>query len=402
MSKIMNIAYLDVSEIQEDLAKDITEIMNIGVLVESDNSQVILKDCKKTNIGASIKLPKNLNVKMVTHNGELNIDREYLEGLIHPIILMVNGKMTFQSDINKELLDEKIYLMMINGELVAPKNLSGVIHSKSQVNGNTLVYNTEYIYINNMVDLTNRFLKSLKPKSQFAVNNLVIIEDIDLDLLKDKVLNIQVLGKLVSLEKYDEVLSNFIDEYYNVEISLVPEGKGEVKYIKEDIKIDNSSIQRYNQNRLYVEGNVEIYLKEELVFNDYIEYLVCDKLICDIITYNRIKNSLDDKIEVEIIKGKLLNNSSKLILNDDFLEETTIKNMGKLIISERVSIDNFKEKVASIINYGVIVAPEYMLSIVRDKTSENFGKIKSTEDNNKNLVEETENIIYSNVAELKL
>ena len=404
MSIVINIGSLDVSEIREDLAKEITELTNIGVLIESDASQILLRDCKKTNIGASIKIPKGLKTKIVSINGEIKIDREYLEGLVDPIILLVNGKLTFHGDLNKEIIDEKIYMFMLNGELITPKSLSGIVQSKGQINGKQIVYKSDYILLNDKVLLKNRFLKSLKPGSKLVINNLFIVEDLDLDLLKDKVSNIQVLEKLVVLEKYDEILADYIDEYYQVDIHLVPEGKGDFKYIENDIKLDDNSLLRYKHNRLFVDGNVEIYLREsDIDFNEFIEYLACDKLVCDIGTYNIIKKCLDESIEVEIIKGKLLENSSKLVITDRFEEETTIKNHGKLIFEEGLDIDNLREKVISITNHGVIEVPQDIMSIIQNKTTANYGKIKvSTNKDDENKQLEVENVMYMNVAELKL
>lgn len=55
MSKIENINMLDARNIKEDLAKEISNICNIGFLIESDDSQLLLKDCKKNECGCYCK-----------------------------------------------------------------------------------------------------------------------------------------------------------------------------------------------------------------------------------------------------------------------------------------------------------------------------------------------------------
>ncbi len=69
MGKITNLGVLDVREIKEDLAKEITQMENIGLLIESDESQVLLKHANKINIGTSMKIPLGLNLKFVMKNG---------------------------------------------------------------------------------------------------------------------------------------------------------------------------------------------------------------------------------------------------------------------------------------------------------------------------------------------
>lgn len=402
MSKIMNIGFLDVSEIKEGLAREITEIENIGLLIESEDSQILLKDAKKMNIGSSIKIPIGEKINVVPINGSIKIDRDYLEGLIDPIVLLVNGMISLDKDIDKELINEKIYMIMLNGKLVTPKSLSGIIQSKGQINGETITYKNDYIYFDDRIELTNRFLKSLKPNSKLAIEILTLIEDIDLDLLKDKISNIQVLNKLVTLEKYEDILGEYIDEFYDVELHLIPEGQGKVIFIEGDIKLNNTSIERYKLSRIFVDGEVEIDLNEDIIFKDHIEYMTCDKLICNLNTFNIIKDYLGKEVEVEVIRGKLIKNNGKLVISNDFNEEVTIKNTGKLVFEEGFNIDNFNQMVVSISNYGVIQAPEDIVDLIKEKTAENFGKIKVTEDKLQKQSEEELNIMYSNTASLKL
>jgi hypothetical protein len=108
-------------------------------------------------------------------------------------------------------------------------------------------------------------------------------------------------------------------------------------------------------------------------------------------------------VEVEIIKGKLLNNKGKLILSGNLEEEVTIRNMGKLIFDENLDYEKFNENVASIINYGLIEVPEDKLNTVNNKITDNYGKIMTPkEEKAEESNDDTEKILYGNVAELKL
>ena len=403
MSKIENVGVLDVRGIAENLALEIAKIENIGMLIESDESQVLLKNCEKVNVGSTVKIPKEVKIKVIVQNGEMKIDRDYLEGLLEAVAIMMNGSLTIENDVDIKLFDEKVYSVIMNGELVCSKKLAGIVQSKGLVNGKIIKYNNDYKFFNGNFKLTNGFLKSLKPNSKLAFEQLLIIEDVDIKLLEEKISNIQVLDKLIMVDEYEDEISPYIDEYYAVNKTLVPQGVKGVKYEDDDICIDDSSIKKYDHTVLYVDGEVEIYLKDDVAFDQYIEHLICDTVICDEKTYDIIKNSLDDDTEAEIIKGKLLKNKGKLILSGDFDEKVTIRNMGKLVIDENLDFEKFNENVVAIVNYGLIEAPEDKLNIVKNKVTDNYGKIRAPkEEKPEELPEDGEKVLYGNVGELKL
>ena len=406
MAKIVNIGVLDVREIADKLAEQITEIANVGAIIENEESQLLLKNCKRVNIGATIKIPNDVKVKFISQNGEMILDKDYLEGLLEPVILLVNGSLFIENDVDINFLNEKIYSIIVNGQLICPKNLIGIIQSKGTVNGEALRYNNDYKYIEGNVMLTNRFLKGLKPNSKLAFEKLIVIEDIDIKLLEDRIANIQVLEKLILADELEDNISQYIDEYFSVDKTVLPNASGGIKYIDDDTSLNASSIKKYSHNVLYVDGDVEISLDEDIVFSEYIDKIICDTVICNEETYEIIKTSIGDDVEVKIIRGKLLENSGKMTLTGEMEGEVTIRNMGKLILDEKLDYDNFNTNVVSISNYGLILAPESKLNIVKNKVAENFGKVMSLEEKEKNawnkFDQADEEILYANVGELKL
>ncbi len=89
-----------------------------------------------------------------------------------------------------------IYTIVLNGRLISPKKLSGLIESKGMINGGEILsYTSDYEFFCGTTEITNRFLKVLKPDSKLAFENLVIINNIDMDIFKEKISNIQVLKK---------------------------------------------------------------------------------------------------------------------------------------------------------------------------------------------------------------
>lgn len=404
MSKISNIGVLDVREIHEELAKDVTKIENIGLLIENDRSKILLKDTKMENIGGNIKIPDDKNIDFIMENGSLIIDREYLEGVVNPIIILVNGKVEFKKDIDLNLLNEKLYMAIINGKLICPKALVGFISSKGTINGKTIAYSSKYTYFDGNIDLTDRFLKSLKSDSKLSFNRLLVLKDIDLQLLESKISNMEVLSKLIIVDKLEEEISQYIDDYYGLNKIIIPSEGREVKYIDEDIIIDDNFIRKYDDIVLYVDGEVELKLEDITDFNRYIHLLICDKLICNDKIYEKVKNNLGEDTEVEIINGELIVNTGKMNLSGVIEEEIFIKNMGKLVLEDDLDYHSFEKNVISIINYGLIEAPEEKIDMITKKVDKNHGKIRGSKKKEqlKENGDREEKILYTNIGELKL
>lgn len=399
MSQIRNIGVLDVREVQEDVAKKIKEIKNIGMLIESHQSQVLLKEVKKSNIGSTLKLPDNVN--LVMQNGELKIDKEYLDGIIGKVVFLVNGMMTFSNDIDIQTLNEKVHSVVVNGELICPKKLSGSIQSRGTINGLLTGYSSDYIFFNERINLTNRFIKSMRKGSKLSFNKLMVLEPIDFELLEEKISNIEIIGRLVVLDNFEEDISQYIDNYYSIRKTIIPNIGNEFIYIDKKTTLNNESIIKYSEAVLYVDGEVRIQIDEPFEFGKHIKLLICRKITCNEKTYQIIKDNIGDNVEIDIVEGKLLENTGNLVLSGTIEEKLTIRNMGKLVFDENLDYDSFVKNVHTITNYGLIVAPEDKIPIIEDKVKENKGKISSAKEKEKQITEK-EDILYENIGELKL
>lgn len=406
MSKIINIGVLDVREIKEEIAKEITEIENVGLIIESDESQGLLSHAKKQNIGLSIKIPIDKDIKLILNNGNMKVDKDYLEGFRGTLAIVVNGELRFTEDITNQLIDEKIYTILVNGKLILPKSISGSVLSKATINGTTTNHKNDYIFFPGTTTLSNRFLKGFREKSKLSFEKLIVGEDLDDELLDEKLDRIEVMEKLIVLEKIEDKIFPFIDEYYAVEKEIIPYYAKGIEYIKGDIKLDTRHIQNYSRMALYVDGDVEINLVENIELKNHIVYLVCDKLILDKKTYSKIGDIIAVDVEVEIIDGRLLVNKGKMSISENFKDMVTIKNMGKLIIEDSVNVENIEKYLHSINNFGLIEAPAKLIGVLNNKTDKNYGKIreplKSVKSEDKGQEKEKNDIMYSNMGELKL
>lgn len=403
MAKVENIGVLDVREIKEELAEKITAIENIGILIESDQSQVLLKDVKKANIGVTIKVPSDKNISIAKQNGSLEVDREYFEGIDGQIVFLVNGELIFKNDIDLDLIKEKLFSILVNGELICPRKFSGIMQTKGTINGALTLYSSDYTFIKGKVKLDNRFLKSLRKDSKISIEKLLVLEPIDLTLLEERISNIEVLGKLIILESLEEDISQYIDNYYSVNKELIPNIDGEIHYIGKDVLIDNRFLEKYNEAIIYIDGNVSFNLEENTDFGKHIKLLLCKKITCKKKIYDMIKGHIGENVNVEIMEEGLRINTGHMVLTGKIGEEIIIKNMGKLDIDENLDIETFSKNVVEIRNYGLIVVPEDKLDIIKEKVKVNRGAISSAKERQeKAKAESKEEILYANMGELKL
>lgn len=403
MTRIMNIGSLDVRDISEELAKSLTSMVNIGVLIESDESQILLKDVKKINIGATLRIPSDKKINIISHNGELEVDQDFMEGIFDETIFLVNGMLKLHSDIEPSLFNKVVYSILVNGEVVCAKNLLPVIKQKGTVNGKILSYKGDYRFFRGTTIINERFLKGLRKGSRLAVETLVFTDEVSIDMFEEKIESIQVLEKIITLEKYDDLLAPLVDNYFDIEVIVLPESKNGVIYYDKTIKIDDNTLDRYDGNTLYVDGNVEYFVKRDVSISDKICYLHCNKVITNELNYNKLRKVTGEDVEIEVLKGKVIKNQGKMVLSDDFNEEITIKNYGKLEFSKNLDYEKFKLRVVEIINYGVLEGPKDKIDLIRSKVTANYGKIKEVESlDSVEQKEENKDIIYQNIAELRL
>ncbi len=400
MSTIKNIGFLDTRDISEELAGRITEISNIGVFVYNDRSQNLLLDAKRVNIGTAIKLKDDEDIDVSMRNGELKIDNDYLKYLRGNLIINVNGVLFIDKDVEADSIYEKLYGINVNGKLIAPNNLSGILDSRATVNGKSVYYNRDYIFINKL-ELNNDFLNNLEDNSNLSTEDAVILENIDIELLNKKVSNIEVLGKLIIMENQVDSFKAIIKDYFSVNKKVIPNYKEEIRLLDKDMIIDDSSILNFNGEYLYSLKNIEIYLDETHDIERYIEFIGAKEIITNRETYEKIKDIIIKDTKITVIDGKQLKNLSSLVLTGVVSEKLNIKNLGELYIRKDIDIESFEENIVSIENLGLVKVDKEVIDIVRNKLTKNLGELEiAGEVNEENEIKE--DVLYMNIEELKL
>ncbi len=99
------------------------EVRVVGQLMAPRDSQAVLGPKLSQVTGQVVYVPENCRVIM----GKETINQEFLELLQEPTPLVVMGHLTFESDVSKELVQQKIPEIVLLGAIHAPRAISTLL-----------------------------------------------------------------------------------------------------------------------------------------------------------------------------------------------------------------------------------------------------------------------------------
>lgn len=372
MNKVVkNIGVLDVREAGQEVLNQLNTISNIGTYITNDQVESMMMHISKENIGSVVKYDGKIENLMV--NGKTVITKDTFVSDAKYIVA-VNGKCYIEKDVDLSQLKDTILSCAINGKLYVPSHLSAA-KSKFHVNGQVVEYNSEMTLVDATVTLTNEYLESYFGDSMIAVENLVAIEPIDVDLLSEELEKIQVLNRLFVTKSNAKKMKSLIQVNQN-NIKIIPEN---VHYVHDNAKFDEALVYGANKKDIYVNGKLSFNditmiekLGEQKIFAEEIrckeEHIALIKPFC-------LKESQVFKSN----KNKGLSNYDKLTIDKLYLESLTkdgvLGNYGELIVDEDV-IDCELKVNFSIDNYGTIKVNSETKPWVLSKLNENYGTLK--------------------------
>ncbi|MBI1333612.1 MAG: hypothetical protein GC165_12125 [Armatimonadetes bacterium] len=100
------------------------EVRVVGQILVPRDSQAAFSSKLSQITGQILYVPGGCRTVM----GKETIDREFLEYLKEPVPLVIMGKVTFASDVPKELLQAKISEIVLMGKITAPKELISLLN----------------------------------------------------------------------------------------------------------------------------------------------------------------------------------------------------------------------------------------------------------------------------------
>jgi hypothetical protein len=396
--KVHNIGMLDVRNITHELADQIGLITNIGTYITDDKSEMILIDVEKNNIGSMIKTNDKLTAATV--NGELHLDNNYFNSVEGQLLLTINGVVTVDKDLEPTQISNKVRSGSVNGVIIVPSTLSGVVKTNLIINGEIIEYDFDKTYVPNDITLNNEFCMTYFGETKVAVKTLVAVEPIDLNEFASVIEKIQVLNKLVISKENIKVLRPYLKiDQNNVELVDAP-----VHYIADKATLTESVLLQAKNKNLLVSGTLtinDIDLLRELGLYK----IDASKIICSREHLVEVKGyCLKEDVKILCVEDVPFGNYSDMTINKEYVlklqEKKVIANYSSLVFDKDIDELGEIDIPLEIKNYGTIVIPDGLKQSLYDLITDNYGIISShSEKKNKN---EDEDVLYENMGYLEL
>lgn len=404
---LKEIAVLDLTETSEDVLKEIKAIKKVALVVYNDKFERFMPTISLEEVAAVVKVPGKFTIV----NGKTEINHASALGTSEPLYYIINGKLTIKPDVTPELVERVISGIFINGKIICPENLEGILQQKmTQQNGKVVTYmeGATLLETNSFI-INNEYLKQLKDHTNLvALNSVTMTDSIDLDLFEAKINRIQFLSQAVVSKNYQDSLS---EKVFGSPTSLIYVTEGYV-YIDEDLELDSDELSRYHHAKLFVNGTVSFKEEiEELELNNRIQELkVTETVYCRRELRDSIQKLIDPTTKIRTFTGILRIVNGVHVLSEAELRYSeapiTYVVRGVLEIDSNVDPKMILEKVEKVDLYGVIQGNPEVCGVMQSKLGVKSGYIElehgqSLEETGSDA-NETEDTVLSKMALLKL
>lgn len=402
---IKEVAFLDLTEASEETLEEITAIENVAFMVYNEKFERFMPKISFHHIASSVKIPG----KFTMINGKLEIDKKFADGAKEPIFYIVNGKMTVKPDVTAEMIDQAISGLVLNGKIYCPERTQAALQQKmNQENGKMIAYMDDAMLETGKLTFNNDYLRQLKPKTNLAVvGEAHLLEELDASLFDEKINQLQLLSRTVSLESNRDLMSGKLNGSPS-KIITVPK---DFTYITRDLHLDSDELARYEQAKLYATGSIyieESVTKEEI--RNHVADLKTEKVIyCKSEIKSEILKKCDPSVEVISYPGTLRVIDGEYKLTKPELEYTegkmTLIIHGVLDVDQKVDPKDLYEKVERIDLYGVVTGNADQCGVLQTKLKVNKGVVDNKEEkegDQPDLNENPDDTYISNVSLLRL
>lgn len=165
-------------------------------------------------------------------------------------ILIVNGKANIAADAGDTL---RAYgKIIVNGKVLCPAGLAGLVTEKCTINGKLAVYPDEAVVLKGTVKLDRSFLLRAQARLYWTEKQFVAVDPkLDVAALAAKGVRFAA-PKAILLEQFTETLAPLFTE--NTELIVLPEGTA---VVDDDFELTPKTFRRYG-SKIYVMGDVNI------------------------------------------------------------------------------------------------------------------------------------------------
>jgi hypothetical protein len=245
--RVGNVGLLNLVNATDESIKGIERIENVGLVIYGKENAHLLTQMNIGNIGSSIEVPTGYRL----FNGVFNLDESYLKSITEPVLLLVNGIVVIDRNVQGDQVKEGLLNLIVNGKVYSPAHLSGMTGKMlSKGSGAVETYHGAPPRLENgKFNLTNSFLQSIEEPLYLVVNGLVTFaEDLSLELLNEKISKLEVNGKISLYENQESVLYKKVSSLTTCKVEVVPYG---YDVLSKPLRLNSRSIRRFQQKKWY-------------------------------------------------------------------------------------------------------------------------------------------------------
>ncbi|HET7616284.1 MAG TPA: hypothetical protein VFK27_04920 [Bacillales bacterium] len=402
---IEEVAFLDLTKASEDTLKEIKAIRNVAFMVYSEKFEPYMAQVSFNGIASSLKVEGEL----ATVNGKMVFEESSAESIKDSVHYLVNGKFIIKPGVTAETIEKTISGLSVNGKIYCPESVQAAVRNKINLNNGKLIsYMNDAELETGKVTIDNDYLKQLKDHTNLAVGGKAnLLEELDEDLIDQKLNRLQLLGNAVISQANKEKLSEKWVSGYG-EVTTVPSG---YTYFDSDLHLDSDTITRYDQGQLFVDGVVTV--DEDVSTDDiknHLGYLKTDgPIYCRAEAKAEIIKKCDPLVKVVAYSGALRLIDGEYTLRKTELDYTpdklTFVVNGVLNIDEAITAEQIYEKIERVDLNGVVSGNAEQCGVLQTKLKIKNGIVseKGTSDEDQPMEElDGEHTKISNVSHLKL
>ncbi len=366
---VVNAAVCDTRNVSEATLESYENIsINAAtIIVSKESKELIAQYNVNMNTADVTEVPADTEVSV--HNGSYVVADD--TALAKPTFLVVNGSLEIKKNSQKAL--SSFVSIVVNGALTYPSDLQEQL-PPLKVNGLTDCYPADAIKLKSKLAVDIPFIIKAAA-AKYYVRKKVIITDEALDIAKlvSKGASFITKKAIVAESLLEKVLPLFADE---TDIKTVPAGYA---YIADGAKLDNVLIRKYG-NKLFVDGDLIINSAGENALDKMESVRVTGNVLITEKLVDKF-NSLDAEYEkMQMIKGIILEDKGILTIDKRMLTKyadgVTIIDCGIVNIKEDITPEEIEEKLQFIDCGCIFCNPEQKSAI--EVISEGVGMINDS------------------------
>jgi hypothetical protein len=191
---IQHVAVLDWTKVQsaEDIS-GVESIQHVGVVLIAEHLAGALGRIHMQHVGSIVPVPAGAEVKIFA--GQARISGDALASSPDSIWI-VAGQMFITSPVREANCKE----IRVSGQLFAPRGSEAALSAKiTRMEGQTIYYPEGARFFMGREDITAEFLELLPAPVPFMIlGEAIFADDVTFDLLRNKVLEIGLAGKIIA------------------------------------------------------------------------------------------------------------------------------------------------------------------------------------------------------------